>query len=98
MSAERKGLDLSDFEEGPVEKPAAAPDPHAMRARLERRAIDEVAEFRRRDPGDELTITVRGPSKTIKAFKQLCARERRSQAVMLQRLLDAYGEAKPGED
>jgi hypothetical protein len=90
MSAERNGLDLSDFEEAP-----AAPDPHAMRARLERRAIDEVTEFRRRDPADELTITIRGPSATIKAFKALCRAERRSQAEILRRMLEAYGDPKP---
>jgi hypothetical protein len=65
--------------------------------KIERRAIDEVAEFKRRDPSDEMTITVRGPSATIRAFKSLCRTERRSQAEVLRRLLDAYGVAKPGE-
>lgn len=86
-----KGLDLSGFE---MELHSVS-DPHGQRARLERRLIDETTEFRRRDPADELTITIRGPSATIKAFKALCRTERRSQAEILKRMLEAYGEPKP---
>jgi hypothetical protein len=99
----RRGLDLSAFAQPaqPEAQPhAEAPDaqpaePPPARATLDRRAIDEVSEFRRRDPADELTITVRGPSATIKAFKRLCRAERRPQAEMLRRMLDVYGEPKP---
>ena len=86
-----RGLDLTEFET----ESRRTPDPHGQRARLERRLIDETAEFSRRDPADELTITIRGPSATIKAFKALCRIERRSQAEILKRLLAAYGEPKP---
>lgn len=91
MTEDEKGrgaIDLSDFQE-----PEVAPGP--SRAALRRRVIDEAAGFRSRDPSDELAITIRGPSETIKAFKALCRLERRSQAEMLERLLDAYGEPKP---
>lgn len=86
-----KGLDLTEFET--ELRPAS--DPNGQRARLERRFIDETAEFSRRDPADELTITIRGPSAMIKAFKALCRTERRSQAEILKRMLAAYGDPKP---
>lgn len=41
-----------------------------------------------------MTITIRGPSATIRTFKNLCRTERRSQAEVLRRLLEAYGEPK----
>lgn len=89
----RSGLDLTRFETA-VEPAAPAPDPVQSRAALNRRAIDQVSEFRRRDPADEITITIRGPSAMIKRFKALCRTERRSQAEVLERLLDAYGDPK----
>lgn len=91
MSEEKgRGLDLSDFE-----KSQRTPETYGRRAVLDQRAIDETTEFRRRDPADELTITIRGPSATIKAFKALCRAERRSQAEILLRLLQVYGDPKP---
>lgn len=92
IDAKRSGLDLSRFEKSEATEPV--PDPHGVRATLDRRAIDEVAEFRRRDPSDEMTITVRGPSATIRAFKSLCRAERRSQSEVLRRLLETYGDPK----
>lgn len=88
----RSRLDLSRFDKSKTTEPV--PDPYRARATLDRRAIDEVAEFRRRDPSDEMTITVRGPSATIRAFKLLCRAERRSQSEVLRRLLETYGDPK----
>jgi hypothetical protein len=90
MSDEKgRGLDLTGLERT---RPA---DPLGRRTAWDRHALEDVETFRRRDPADELTITVRGPSATIRAFKQLCRAERRSQAEMLRRMLDSYGEPKP---